>query len=244
MKQKIERLRSLMEKATPGDLTTAERAQDEFIECPICLGAGEVEARDYCNIDHKALGVQFYGIGPEFGTHEALWSECINSLPDLLSHIDALEARVEEAEKNEEEAYDIGKRDGYSDSVQRIDIETGGEGEYRYCLGNEGSERHCPDPGAMKIRIQERFAALAERAEAAERALAEAVKERDALRSASTIIRQRDEAVEVLEEVAKEALIHADLKIRSFPKADQSDVEFIRKALIKIDAFLTKMGEK
>ncbi len=39
-----------------------------------------------------------------------------------------------------------------------------------------------------------------------------------------------------LVERAREALIHADLKIRSYPGADQSDVEFIR-------ATLAEMGE-
>jgi len=39
-----------------------------------------------------------------------------------------------------------------------------------------------------------------------------------------------DEAADEIERL-REALIHADLKIRSYPGADQSDVEFIRNVL-------------
>lgn len=56
-----------------------------------------------------------------------------------------------------DEAYEIGKEDGYSEAVQQIDQLTGGDGEYRYCLGMEYSERHCPDPETMIRRIVERF---------------------------------------------------------------------------------------
>ena len=41
----------------------------------------------------------------------------------------------------------------------------------------------------------------------------------------------RIEALEAENERLREALVQADLKIRSFPGADQSDVEFIRAAL-------------
>ena len=41
----------------------------------------------------------------------------------------------------------------------------------------------------------------------------------------------RKRKAEVENERLREALIQADLKIRSFPGADQSDVEFIREAL-------------
>ncbi|UIY28758.1 hypothetical protein LZK73_18705 [Neorhizobium galegae] len=41
----------------------------------------------------------------------------------------------------------------------------------------------------------------------------------------------RKRRAEVENERLREALIQADLKIRSFPGADQSDVEFIREAL-------------
>lgn len=43
------------------------------------------------------------------------------------------------------------------------------------------------------------------------------------------------QAADTIEELI-ERLIQADLKIRSFPRADQSDVEFIREALAKVQS--------
>lgn len=81
-----EKLRALYEAATKGDLSTAERhIEHEHIECPVCQGDGEVLATDYCNIDGKALGVQFYGIGNEFGAHEALWAYLVSTVPSILA---------------------------------------------------------------------------------------------------------------------------------------------------------------
>lgn len=41
------------------------------IECPVCHGEGYADLEnDYCNFDNHAIGVQFYGIGPEFGAGE------------------------------------------------------------------------------------------------------------------------------------------------------------------------------
>jgi hypothetical protein len=96
----IEELRTLAEKATPGRLETAQRhIAEEVIECPICNGDGEVYASDYCNIDGRALGVQFYGIGPEFGAHEALWSFLMANLPTILTALEALPVMREALEK-------------------------------------------------------------------------------------------------------------------------------------------------
>ncbi len=83
--EQLEELRELLAKATVGDLSTAERHTEcETVECPACHGVGEVEAADYCNFDGAALGVQFYGIGPEFGAHEKLWRAITAALPVLL----------------------------------------------------------------------------------------------------------------------------------------------------------------
>jgi len=54
--------------------------------------------------------------------------------------------------QSDDEAYELGMRDGYESAVQDIDMLTGGDGEY--CCGGE---RHCPDPDSMKARIAERF---------------------------------------------------------------------------------------
>lgn len=88
------RLEELLAKATPGDLSTAERhIESEYVDCPFCSD-GEIEAADYCNIDGIALGVQFYGIGPEFGVHEALWGEAIKAIPILLAAIAEQKAKI------------------------------------------------------------------------------------------------------------------------------------------------------
>lgn len=100
MKDDLDNLRALHEAATPGHLDTAEITKDEVIECPVCDGQGEVDSRDYCNFDSKALGVQFYGIGDEFLAHEKLWSATIRALPTLIAQAEranALEAALDAA---------------------------------------------------------------------------------------------------------------------------------------------------
>lgn len=101
----VARLQALSDAATPGDLSTAERhTESEIVECPMCNGDGEVEATDYCNFDGVALGVQFYGIGREFGAHEALWKALRNAVPDI---IEALRERDELRERLERANHDL-----------------------------------------------------------------------------------------------------------------------------------------
>ena len=59
----------------------------------------------------------------------------------------------------EDEAYEIGKRDGYEQAVQDIDLMTGGDGEYRFCTDHD-PDRHTPDAEAMKARIVARIEEL------------------------------------------------------------------------------------
>lgn len=59
-----------------------------------------------------------------------------------------------------DEAYEIGKREGYEQAVQEIDMQTGGDGVYRACLGGADPERHTPDAPAMIQRIVDRFEIL------------------------------------------------------------------------------------
>jgi hypothetical protein len=56
-----------------------------------------------------------------------------------------------------DEAYEIGKRDGYGEALQAVDQATGGDGEYRYCLGNESDDRHRPDEPTMLRKIVARL---------------------------------------------------------------------------------------
>lgn len=67
---------------------------------------------------------------------------------------------ISREERDEDEAYEIGLRDGYDKAVQDIDLLTGGDGEYRACLGPHDPDRYCPDAETMKRRISARFAAL------------------------------------------------------------------------------------
>lgn len=64
-----------------------------------------------------------------------------------------------EEETAEDEAYEIGKRDGYAQAVQDIDLRTGGDGEYRFCTDHD-PDRHTPTPAHMIERIVDRFSAL------------------------------------------------------------------------------------
>jgi len=54
---------------------------------------------------------------------------------------------------DEEEAYEIGKRDGYEEAVQDIDLATGGDGEYKGGLG----DAQTVDMEVMRQRIIDRF---------------------------------------------------------------------------------------
>ncbi len=72
----------------------------------------------------------------------------------------ALSAQVQDARSDDdEETYQIGVRDGYSQAVQEIDRLTGGDGEYRYCTDHD-PERHTPGPAEMIQRIVDRFETL------------------------------------------------------------------------------------
>lgn len=77
---------------------------------------------------------------------------------ELVTRSQAAELLAAERAENDE-AYELGKRDGYSEAVQEIDLKTGGDGEYRYCTDHD-PERHTPDPASMIQRIVERFETL------------------------------------------------------------------------------------
>lgn len=71
----IAELEAAANAATPQDLDSAEEITKAdpgaMIECPVCCGEGYASIEnDYCNFDNHAIGVQFYGIGPEFGAGE------------------------------------------------------------------------------------------------------------------------------------------------------------------------------
>jgi hypothetical protein len=70
----LDKLEALARAATPQNFDSAQIKNQGFIECPSCDGSGEVElTADYCNYDGKAMGVQFYGVGPEHRAAEAFF---------------------------------------------------------------------------------------------------------------------------------------------------------------------------
>jgi hypothetical protein len=118
-----EELKKLAEAATPGDLDTCNDPADEYggkdpsgwLECPACGGSGEVEGVTYCNFDHVAMGVQFFGIGNEFTNYEKFF-RAFNpaTVLELIAEVERLRANfktVDEALSNvcdeRDEAYDL-----------------------------------------------------------------------------------------------------------------------------------------
>jgi len=85
----------------------------------------------------------------------------VGALHRIVAAVDAaLSAQVQDARSDDdEETYQIGIRDGYSQAVQEIDRLTGGDGEYRYCTDHD-PERHTPGPAEMIQRIVDRFETL------------------------------------------------------------------------------------
>ena len=74
-----------------------------------------------------------------------------------LAEIAALRERLEAAEAERDEHYQIGLRDGYEKGVQDADQRTGGNGEYVCCVGDDPDDRHCPTPAHMLERMAVRW---------------------------------------------------------------------------------------
>lgn len=109
-------LKRLAEAATPQNFESAEeKVENGYIECPHCGGSGEVELEaDYCNYDNAAIGVQFYGIGHEFGAAEAYY-RAANPAAVL-----ALIADVEFLEESRKEARD--ERNRFGDQLDAAEL--------------------------------------------------------------------------------------------------------------------------
>lgn len=94
----IERLRALLAKTTHQAIDTAEIKEDGVYDCPLCDSAGSIDGRTYTNYDGVAIGVQFFGIGPEHKHAEALFRATIAELSNLLDIIEAQGKRIAELE--------------------------------------------------------------------------------------------------------------------------------------------------
>ena len=98
-------LKRVAEAATPQDFDRAElKVENGHGECPQCGGQVEVELEaDYCNFDGAAIGVQFYGIGHEFGAAEAFYRA---ANPDVVLALIAENERFRKDAKYWSEAHD------------------------------------------------------------------------------------------------------------------------------------------
>ena len=150
-----------------------EEAYDEGRQDEIAWGADIGRAcltlaREKCGLDTDL---------EEFTTADAVAGSIYSHIHDLELSFQKRNTRIEELEANQsacDESFVIGKRDGYQDAVQDIDILTGGDGEF-ICVLGPPDPRHCPDEDKMKARIKERFEAQKARIEELESQLARAV---------------------------------------------------------------------
>ena len=97
-------LKRLALQSTKLELNTAEIVRDEsgkYSECPMCCGDGTVDCEsEFVNIDGVALGVQFYGIGKEFGYAEQYFRAVTpTAILELLEQRDELLEALVLAEK-------------------------------------------------------------------------------------------------------------------------------------------------
>ena len=92
-------MKDAAEAATPGDLDTVANPPTEYggrekldhYECPACHGEGEVDGVAYYNFDHVSMGVQFFGIGVEFGKYETFFRAANPAaVLELLATVEAL----------------------------------------------------------------------------------------------------------------------------------------------------------
>lgn len=91
-----ETLERLGKEATPGDLATAESVRtDTGVECPMCGGDGDLDAKAYTNFDNVAVGVQFFGVGNEHVVQEALWHAYRNNHAQILAALRVAEVADE-----------------------------------------------------------------------------------------------------------------------------------------------------
>jgi hypothetical protein len=88
IKEIAAKLRDLFAQVTPQAIDTAERKDDGTYECPFCGGEGEVNGESYTNFDKVAIGVQFFGVGPEHVRAEKLYRALIEYVPRLLDLAD------------------------------------------------------------------------------------------------------------------------------------------------------------
>jgi len=91
------------------------------------------------------------------------WAKCDQTLSILAenSFDEVSPAIVTDTPSESEESYRIGLDEGRQEMVREIDLETGGDGEFRW---STEPDRHCPDAETMKARVLVRYHATTSRA--------------------------------------------------------------------------------
>lgn len=73
----LDELERLAKACTPQHIDTSQFVdKNETMSCPWCDGQGDVEVDTYTNYDGVAIGVQFFGVGNEFGNAEKYFRAC------------------------------------------------------------------------------------------------------------------------------------------------------------------------
>jgi hypothetical protein len=65
-----DQLREAAQRASNGNLDTAERVTVGEIECPLC-GDGTIDHKTWTNIDDKPIGIEVFGLGDALTAYEA-----------------------------------------------------------------------------------------------------------------------------------------------------------------------------
>jgi hypothetical protein len=122
----IKRLKEAAQAATPQNLDTAqtvERYEDgSHITCPTCDGEGYAELNsDFCNYDGKAIGVQFYGIGPEHLAAEAYFRAASPAaILELIALIERLTARLTALESERDALLAAAGKEAVAEPLKQI----------------------------------------------------------------------------------------------------------------------------
>jgi len=71
------------DKCTKLALDTGQAYIEEYCECPLCGGEGEIETDTYMYIDNAALNIQFSGVGEQHVSWHKFLTLCANLRPKI-----------------------------------------------------------------------------------------------------------------------------------------------------------------
>lgn len=141
-KEMIATLKQAALAVSPQDIDSAERIENRpdgsYLTCPACEGEGCIPFEsDYCNYDHIAIGVQFYGVGDGFGKAEAYFRAArpatILALLNRLEHAEAALLATQQPEPPTFEAKHISLKQNGSKLILTLELD-GVESAPRYAV--------------------------------------------------------------------------------------------------------------